>query len=307
MEKHHHIEGLVAAPFTPMDADGGINLNMIEKQADFLHRNGVVGAFVCGTTGESMLLTVPERLDIAKRWVETAPDGFMVIIHIGHTSLQACKTLASNARDIGAWGVGSMAPCFFRPESVDDLVAFCAEAAAAAPDLPFYYYHMPSVTGVNFPMVDFLKAAADKIPNLAGIKFTYENLMDYELCRKLDNGRFDMLFGRDELLICGLALGARGAVGSTYNFAAPLYNHLIEAFDNGDLETARTLQRKSMEMIQVLVHTPASFNAVAKAVLKILGLDCGPVRQPLANITPQQEDNLKSELDKIGFFEYCSK
>lgn len=302
-----HIEGLIAAPFTPMNSDGSVNFDMIEKQAEFLHRNGVSGAFICGTTGESMSLTVPERLDIARRWVETAPDGFKVIVHIGHTSLEASKTLAAHSQKIGAWGVGAMGPCFFKPQCVDDLVAFCGEMAAAAPKLPYYYYHMPSITGVNFLMVDFLEAAEDKIPNLAGIKYTWEDLMDFELCRKVDGGRFDMLFGRDELLLCALVLGARGSVGSTYNFAAPLYNRLIEAFDGGDLETARNLQRKSMEMIQLLIRTAGSYNAVAKAAMRMLGVDCGPVRLPLKNITSQQYDNLKTKLEKIGFFEYCSK
>lgn len=305
--QHEHIEGLVAAPVTPMNSDCSINLDMVEPLGDFLHRNGVSGAFVCGTTGESMSLTVGERLEIAKRWVETAPENLKVIVHTGHTSIEACKIMAANAQAIGAWGIGAMGPCFFKPECVGDLVSFCAEMAAEAAELPFYYYHMPSMTGIDFPMVDFLQAAKDEIPNIAGVKYTYEDLSDYELCLKLDDNRFDMLFGRDELLVRALELGTRGAVGSTYNFAAPLYYDLIAAFDSGDLETAEACQAKSVEMIKVLVDTPCGFNSVVKSVLKMLGVDCGPVRKPLANITPEQYETLKSNLEKTGFFEYASK
>jgi N-acetylneuraminate lyase len=298
-----HIEGLVAAPFTAMNPDCSINLEAIEKQANFLFDNGVQGAFICGTTGESMSLNTEERKGIAQRWVETSPEGLKIIVHVGHTSIEDCKTLAAHAQKIGAWGIGAMAPSFFVPAKVEDLVSFCAEVAASAPDLPFYYYHMPSITHVNFPMISFLEHASEKIPTLAGIKYTYEDLMDYQLCLNYDCGRYDILFGRDEILVCALSLGARGAVGSTYNFAAPLYNKLIKAFDSGDIELARELQKQSVDIIQVIVKSPGSFHSAGKAIMTMLGIDFGPVRSPLCNITQLQYQNLKSELEKIGFFE----
>lgn len=304
---NQRIEGLIAAPFTPMDSDGGVNLEVIEKQAQFLHRNGCQGAFVCGTTGEGMSLTVQERTDIARRWVETAPDGFRVIVHVGHTSLEVSRRLAAHAQTIGAWGVGAMGPFFYKPQTVEDLAAFCAEIAAAAPQLPFYYYHIPSMTGISFPMVTFLEAAAPRIPNLGGLKYTYEDMMDFELCRRFDGGRFDMLFGRDEILICALALGGRAAVGSTYNFAAPLYVRLMEAFGAGDLATARSLQDQSIDTVQTLLTAPCGFMAAAKSVMKMLGIDCGPTRPPLRPITDDQYESLQAGLKAIGFFDYCAK
>jgi len=302
-----HIKGLVSAPYTAMNPDCSINLEVIERQADFLYNNGVVGAFICGTTGESMSLTTRERKAIAGRWADVIPDGLKLIVHVGHTSIEDCKALGAHAREIGAWAIGAMAPCFFKPRNIEDLVSFCAEVAASAPSLPFYYYHIPSLTHVHFPMISFLEQGSAKIPNLAGIKYTYEDLMDYQLCLSFSDGRFDMLFGRDEILICGLSLGARGAVGSTYNFASPLYNKLIEAFEDGDLAGARELQKKAVDLLQLLFRSPSSFHAVGKSIMTMLGIDCGPVRSPLANITHVQYENLKTELGKIGFFEYSSQ
>ncbi len=301
-----HIEGLIAAPYTAMHDDGGLNIGMIEKQAACLHRNGVSGGFVCGTTGQSMSLTEQERIDVAREWARVAPDGFKVIVHVGHDSVEAARAFAAHAQEIGAWGIGAMGPSFFKPRAISDLVAYCSEVAAAAPDLPFYYYHLPSMTGINFKMIDFLEAAGG-IPNLAGIKYTHADVMDFNLCRRFEGGRFDLLFGRDEMLICGLALGARGAIGSTYNYASPLYLRIIEAFDAGDLETARSLQMKSMQLVNILRRTESSFAAAAKSIMKMLGIDCGPVRTPLRKITQQQYEDLKAELDEIGFFEFCSK
>jgi len=302
-----HIKGLVSAPYTAMNPDCSVNLEVIERQAGFLKNNGVKGAFICGTTGESMSLTTRERKDIAGRWAEVAPDGLKVIVHVGHTSIEDCKTLGAHAREIGAWGIGAMAPCFFKPQNVEDLVSFCAEVAASAPSLPFYYYHIPSMTHVNFPMISFLEQASDQIPNLAGIKYTYEDLMDFQLCLSFEEGRFDMLYGRDETLVCGLSLGARGAVGSTYNFASPLYNKLIEAFEDGDLAGARKLQKKAVDLLQLLFQSPGSFHAVGKSIMTMLGVDCGPVRSPLSNMTKMDYENLKAGLEKIGFFEYSSQ
>ena len=131
--------------------------------------------------------------------------------------------------------------------------------------------------------------------------------MDYEMCLRIDDGRFNILFGRDEMLICGLALGARGMVGSTYNFCSPLYVKLIEAFKAGDLETARSLQRKANEMIQILFTSSSSFFPVAKTVMKMVGVNCGPMRLPFTNVGPEEYEELKDKLEKIGFFEYCSK
>jgi len=298
--------GLIAAPLTPMRADGDVDVGRIEAQAEFLARNGVVGAFACGTTGEGPSLTVPERMDVVRRWTEVAPDGFRVIVNVGHISLRDCRAMASHAAEVGAWGIGSTPSLFYRPTSLDALVDFAARIAAAAGSLPFYYYHVPSMTGVNFPMVEFLRAAAPKIPNLAGVKYTYEDLMDYSLCRRLDGGRFDCLFGRDEILLAGLSLGAEGAIGSTYNLAAPLYHGIMEACRAGDLDSAGDLQGRSMAMV-CAVRRHGGEIPCFKHMMKMIGLDVGPPRPPLRPLTADQERALEAELEDIGFQEYCSK
>ena len=107
--------GLVAAPYTPMHPDGTINFDLIGNYSRMLAANGVRGAFVCGTTGESMSLTVEERLRVAERWRATAPGELDVIVHVGHTCLADCVTLAAHAQSIGARAIGAMAPFFFKP------------------------------------------------------------------------------------------------------------------------------------------------------------------------------------------------
>ena len=300
------IEGFIAAPMTAYHPDGTVNLEIIPSYAELLQSNGVVGAFVNGTTGEGLSLTVEERKAIAESWVKAVPDGFKVIIHISHTCGVSSRDMVRHAAKIGASGIGEMGPIFFKPGSVEDLADCAAQTAGHAPDLPYYYYHMPSMSGVCFAMLDFLKAAGPKIPNLAGIKYTFEDLIDFEMCREFDGGKYDILYGRDETLLCSLALGCRGAVGSTYNIMAPLYTRLIDAFDSGDLNEARRLQRISMKMIVLLAGT-GCFNSALKEAMNMIGFNMGEVRSPLKNIEAERIAGLKNGLTELGFFDLCSK
>ena len=297
--KYPRIHGLVAAPFTPFHEDGSLHLDLIPRYAAHLAENGVAGAFICGTTGEGSSLSTEERLQVAERWVKSAPSSVRVIVHTGHNSLADACTLAAHAQKIGAAATSLTSPSYFKPGNIRDLVDTCALVAAAAPDLPFYYYYIPSMTGVNLPVADFLRAAKDHIPNLAGVKFTFENLMDYTNAVRAEGGKFDVLFGRDEMLLASLVVGAKGAVGSTYNYLAPIFNRLLEAYRHGDLAKAEAEQVKANEVIAVMIRhggLPA-----AKVIMSFLGLDCGPVRLPLRSLTEVQTKALRDDLEKAGF------
>ena len=140
MKNYQRLKGLIAASFTPMDANGNVNLSAIDKYADLLADSKMTGAFVCGTTGESLSLTTDERKSILEQWVKSANGRFKVIAHVGSNSLIEAIDLASHAARSGADAIASMAPCFFKPATVDELIAFFAPIAKSAEDLPFYYY-----------------------------------------------------------------------------------------------------------------------------------------------------------------------
>ncbi len=298
------LTGLIAAPYVALNADASLNLNAVESQVHSLVASGVSGAFICGTTGEGVSLTTAERMAVATRWCEIAGPELRVIVNVGHTALGECQALAAHAQKIGAFGVSNFAPFFFKPGNTNDLVDFCAGVASAAPALPYYYYQIPSMTGVSLPTADFLRAAQNKIPNLAGVKFTFENLMDFAESTRLEDGRFDIVFGRDEMLVAGLAVGARGAIGSTYNFAAPVYNRILKAFSEGDLLAAQAEQARANAMISVFIRFGGL--SAGKSIMRLIGLDCGPVRLPLRSLSEAKENELCTELEKIGFFDFCS-
>jgi len=276
-------EGLVAAPPTGFLEDGSVDLTVVAPLAEHLHRQGVAGVFVNGTTGEGASLTTDEREQLAAEWRRVLPSGMKLFVHIGHNSLGEAQRLGRHAQTIGADAVAAIAPSFFKPVGMEGVINWCSSVAAAAPELPFYYYHMPSMSGVSLNIAEFLQRVGDRVPTLAGIKFTFEALGDYCAAARLENGRYDVLWGRDEMLLGALAMGARGAVGSTYNVAGPLYRRIIAAFDRGDRAAAQAQQARAIAMIQALVATDHFFAAL-KALLRLQGVPITPrVRLPLSS------------------------
>ena len=307
MMKMEHLQGLIAAPFTPMHPNGTLNLSIIPAYYQMLKTNGVTGAFICGSTGEGVSLTISEKKAVAEAWVNCTKQDkdFKVMALLADTSIEDCKDLALHARNIGLYAVSFTSPYYFKPADVGMLAKVCVEIASVVPDLPFYYYHIPVLTGVSFPMFDLLKEMDGKIPNFAGIKYTHEDFMDFLSCLHFKNGKYDILWGRDENMLPALSIGAKGAIGSTFNYAAPLYYNLIDAFNNNNLLLAQSLQQKSIDMIRLL----GKYGGIAtgKAYMKIIGLDCGEFRLPVKNMSENDFDLFKKDTEQINFSSFCSK
>ena len=296
-----NLKGLVAAVYAPLHSDGTVNPDVVEKTAAHLSGWGCTGAFVNGTTGESLSLTVEERKALAARWCDAAKGSSLkVIVHVGHNSISAASELAEHAGSSGADAIGMMPPCYLKPCTVEALIACCKKVAEQAPDTPFYYYHIPDLTGVDLPMIPFLEQASAEIPTLAGIKYTHSDLAEYLQCLNFGDKAFDLFFGRDESLLAALALGAQSAVGSTYNFAAPVYHQIIKKFFQGDLDGAREEQLFIADMVVLLKSY--GFLSASKALMSMIGLDKGPVRLPLSELSDLRKSKLKQELETLGFF-----
>ncbi len=178
--KSKHMKGWIAAPFTPMHSTGSLNLSIIPDYYQMLKSNGVKGVLFCGSTGEGVSLTQSEKKAVASAWAEVAGNDsdFMLMTLLGGTSIEDCKELAlSMCQSIGLDAISFTAPFYFKPADVKQLAKCCIEVASVVPDMPFYYYHIPILTGVNFQMIDLLKELLAKLPNFTGIKYTHEDFM----------------------------------------------------------------------------------------------------------------------------------
>ncbi len=298
------IDGYIAAPFTPMLENGDLNLNLIPEYASYLIRNGLNGAFVCGSTGEGALLNRRERIALAEKWIEASKGELKIVIHTGGTNLRDQQSLAAHAEKAGAWAVAAMAPSFLPPKRNEELVTYCKAIASSAPGLPFYYYHIPALNGVNLSVTDLLKAAHQEIPNFAGVKYTYLNMFEFEQCRHIAAGKYEMLWGLDEMFLDGLVYGNNSGVGGTYNHCFSLYREMNLAYKEKDMERCRELQHQSHQFCEILGKYRGNIMG-GKRIMKFLGMDCGPNRIPLQTISDQEEMMLKRDLEAIGFFDYC--
>ncbi len=299
------IKNLIAATYAPFNEDNSLNLTVIEKYSGFLKRNKVAGVFANGSTGDFASLSVGERKLIIEEWSKYKSDNFFVINHVGDTSLEVSKDLALHSAD-KVDAIAALSPYYFNIPNLQSLVTYCAEIAVCAPNIPFYYYHIPDLTGANFAMVDFLKLAEDQIPNLAGIKFTKNNVVDFRYSKNYKNNKFNILYGVDEMFLASLPYEATGWVGSTYNHLAPLYYKIVEAFNAGDHKKASELQTKSMQFVDEL-NNRGGFNGAGKSFMKILGVDCGPCRFPHKTFSNKELEEVTVILENLGIMEYVNK
>jgi N-acetylneuraminate lyase len=291
------LSGLIAAPFTPFTSDDRPDLPGIDRLCAHLVRQGVNGAFVCGTTGEGVAMTVAERQQVAARWLACAPTDFPVVVHAGALALGDARALAAHAECHRAAAVAVLAPCFLKPGSVAEVVNWIAAVASACPATPVTYYHIPSLTGVQLPIHDVIGRAIHRVPNFAGIKFTFEDLHDYGRCVAAYGDRLNIAFGRDEMLLPAIVIGAKTAVGSTYNIAAPLYLRLLSAVTRGDLAAANAAQEQARAMIEVLKRHRAL--PAMKALLAMQGVPCGACRLPLRTLDAAEQAALRRDLETL--------
>ncbi|XP_043376570.1 N-acetylneuraminate lyase isoform X3 [Chelonia mydas] len=200
MASPKRLQGLIAATITPMTPDGEINLSVIGQYVDYLVKEqGVKNVFVNGTTGEGLALSTQERKQLAEEWVTKGKNKLdHVIIHVGALSLPEAKELAKHAAAIGASGIAGIAPFFFKPTNKDTLVAFLREVASEAPGIPFYYYHIPPLTGVKIRVEELLDGIKEQIPTFQGVKFSDTDLLDFAQCVKNHKEQFVLLYGVDE-------------------------------------------------------------------------------------------------------------
>ncbi len=297
------LTGLTAAAFTPMKNDAIPDIDRIPGLVEHLLRDGVSALYVLGSTGEGVSLTLSERQQTAAAFVQAATGRVPVVVHVGHNSLQEAQTLARHAQQIGASAISAVPPCYFRPDSTRALVDCLATITAGAPDLPFYYYHIPAKTGVELDLNDFLHLASRQLRSLVGVKFSDTRLHAVSASSYAE--RYDFLCGVDEMLLSAWMTGMRGAVGTTYNFAAPLYNRIIACCEQGRIEEARRNQERAATMINVILKSCG--RPGFKAVMGLIGQDCGPHRLPHSTATSSQISEMHQELEAIGFFEWGRK
>uniref|UniRef100_A0A2D4NSI5 N-acetylneuraminate lyase n=1 Tax=Micrurus surinamensis TaxID=129470 RepID=A0A2D4NSI5_MICSU len=297
------LQGLVAATITPMTEDGNINLSLIRQYVDYLiNQQGVKNVFVNGTTGEGLSLSIQERKQLAEEWVTQGKNKLdHVIIHVGSLSLPESKDLAKHAAQIGADGISVISPFFFKQVNKDALVAFFRDVASEAPNIPFYYYHIPPITGITFHAEELLDSMKEQIPTFKGVKFSDRDLLDLRQCvQKSEQDHFMFMYGVDEQLLSALVIGTNGAVGSTYNYLGRIHNLILEAFAAGDMYTAQKYEFCIQEFFGFLISLGFGVPQIKAVMTLFSGIPMGPPRLPLSPVSDDYIAKVKTKLESLN-------
>ena len=271
------LAGMYAALLTALTDDGDFSP---ERQRDldaYVLRQGLTGLYVGGSSGESGLLESAALLEQQAVVAEDAKgSGATLIAHVGLPSLTASIALARQAKTHGYHALSALPPHSY-PFSDAEILGYY-KALAAATDLPLIVYEVPVRTGRPLP-IELLVQLLD-LPNVAGIKFTSTDLFKLTRLRLL---RPDSVyyFGFDEVWLAGGILGADGGIGTTYSLIGRLYVALNEALREGDMARAQELQQVSAEFVVALLDVGVIPGM--KAGLRVIGVDCGPARLPMAS------------------------
>jgi N-acetylneuraminate lyase len=293
------IKGVMPAFITPYDSSGAVNVPMIRRMAAYHIEQGCCGFFVCGSTGEGLLLTTDERKLVARTLIETVAGQVPVIVHVGAVSTQESAALAADARKAGAAAVSSIPPVYYKVGLAGMLQHIRGIAEAA--ELPTFHYHIPALTGV-YLSADELVEAFLSVPGVAGMKFTDSDM--FFLWSMLDSakGRFRVFNGSDQMLIDGLFTGAIGGIGSTYNYQMRTIAGIYNAMQAGDFETAKQCQWKANAVIKILFRNGGNL-ACEKAIMSLLGFDVGVPRSPMVSFPKENLESLRKQLEAVHFFD----
>lgn len=288
MNTNEKYGGIFTALLTPFNEAGEVNEGELIKLIKFNLDMGVRGFYVCGSTGESFLLSKEERMKIMEI-VKREAEGSTLIAHIGSLDERDACEMARHAKALGYDAISSVAPFYFKFSPAE--IKGYYERLADAGELPMLVYHIPALSGVSLSQDSMSAFLRD--PRFLGIKYTSNDFFTLE---RLKAEYPDKLFfnGYDEMLLSGLAMGADGAIGSTYNFMADKFVKIYSLFSEGKLDEARKIQNEANKIITILCKIGVM--QAEKEILCQLGFDFGCCRHPFLPVSDADKKLIAEEI-----------
>jgi N-acetylneuraminate lyase len=283
-----NLKGIYTALLTPFTKDGKINENELEKLVRHNLALGADGFYVCGSTAEALMLSAEERMQIMRVVKETAGNANL-IAHVGSLSERDAHKLAAYAKELSYDLISSVAPFYYKFSfsEIKDYYVRLAESSG----MQMLVYHFPAFSGVSMGSDEISSFLSDD--RFAGIKFTSNDFFTLERCKS----RFPqkLVFnGYDEMMLSGLAMGADGGIGSTYNFMADKFVLIRKLFSEGKIEEARCVQNEANRIISVLCKIGVM--QAEKEVMNQLGFDFGDCLPPFSGVSNEQKALIANEI-----------
>ncbi len=291
------LDGIVAAMVTPFTKNGEfVDFDKVGALAEGVLRTGVQGLFVCGTTGEGMLMTSEERKTVLEEVLMAVGRRGKIIAHTGAMDTETAIELTIHAAESGAHASAVLAPPFYPYDDRAIEQHFSAVATAAAGH-PVFLYNIPGFARNKIALASVLRLA-EKHENIIGIKDSSGDMVSLGKLLAAAPPRFVVMNGCDEFGHQALAAGASGAVSGTANAFGDLYVKLYEAAQKNDHAKARKFQRDLGRVCDVLTY--GGTLAMFKAAMRLRGLDAGQVRPPQREITAAEIKPIAALIESLG-------
>ncbi len=272
-------KGIMPALVTPMDENEKLIRPVVGELMDYQLARGVDGFYVGGATGEGPIIPVSTRMELCEAAIEANRGRSKIIVHVGGPNFTDVQALAKHATECGADGISAMAPNAYFGHSDRELIDYYKRIASLT-DKPLLVYVTPLMLGNNLTSV-FTELMS--VENIAGLKFTQYNYYLMTLLKMINGGDINIINGPDEMLLCGLSMGADGGIGSTYNVMPERYAALYKAFREGDIDRAREIQYGINRIIRVILEFgSAETLANVKDAVRLMGFDTGVCAYPMA-------------------------
>lgn len=293
--------GIHSAIFSVYDEKMDVKKDTVAKMVDYQLNAGVKGFYVGGNTGECTVLPAKTRKQMLETVVEANDGRGKIMAHIGAGHFDEVMDLLEHANNQKIDAIASLPPSLSSYYGHKETIEYY-KALAKNSKYPVYAYVTP-VTMQHSELCSFAKEISE-IENIAGLKITIPDYFKFSLVNQIDCGRLNNLNGPDEMLLCGLSVGADGGIGTTYNIVPKLAVKIYESFKNGDMKIALEYQNKLNLFIQtILGFVRGRGLGYWKACLSLLGFDMGCTVFPSTPVMKEDLQELKGMLDSIRFFD----
>lgn len=288
-------KGSGVAIVTPFHEDGSINYDMLDQLIDYHCEKGTDSIIICGTTGESATMTEEEHLECVKFTIDQVKGRVPVIAGTGSNCTRTAIDMSKEAAEYGADGLLLVTPYYNKATQAGLIAHYTAVAKEAK--APIIMYSVASRTGCNIEPAT-VAALVKNVDNIVGVKEASGNISQVAKIMALTDGNIDLYSGNDDQIVPLLSLGGKGVISVLANVAPKEAHDICEKFFAGDVAGSAALQLKAIPLIEQLF---CEVNPIpVKKAVSLMGFECGPLRMPLTELTPEHQKSLAQAMKDFG-------
>ena len=288
-------EGAGVALVTPFKENGEVNYEKLEEIVEEQIAGGTDSIIACGTTGEASTMTHEEHLDVIEYICRVTKKRIPVVAGTGSNCTETAVYLSAEAEKRGADGLLLVSPYYNKATQKGLMAHFTAVADAVK--IPVILYNIPGRTGVTIKP-ETIAALCKDVDNIVGVKEASGNFSAIATLMSLSDGKVDLYSGNDDQIVPLLSLGGKGVISVLSNVAPRQTHDICASYFAGNVKTSASLQLKAIPLITELF---SEVNPIpVKAAMNMMGKGVGPLRMPLTEMEPQNQEKLKKAMTAYG-------